>query len=556
VQHFWSLSVEEQFYLAWPPLILLLLLLARRLPTVRRDSLLLGGILAVSALSLAYSVHATATDPAAAYFVTPTRIWELGAGAAFALWSQGRVGRPVTSRPGGLIALRWAGLAAILASAVTLSAASAFPGYLALVPVLGTVAVIAAGDTGSRDPLSALTGFAPVQFVGDVSYAFYLWHWPVIVMAPFVLGRTPVATDKLVLIGLCIGLAWLTKVLVEAPTQKWRLLARPVVAAAFTVAAMLVLSGVAAFQLQAVQQREDAARAQLLSAADDPCFGAAALAADAPCEDVFATPSVLGRVAGDEPWFEDPACEVTEAPLRVATCRWGSGTPTAKVALVGDSHAEHWRGALHRLAEANGWEIVEMLRAACPVTAVPVLTFDDWAIDTEACRVWGAQVHDRLVAEAPDAVFTSAFAGAFGFDGADPGQSLATGAEGFVDVWTEWADAGSQVFVLRDPPTTGGRDIPECLATHMGSPLECASPRDEAVRPDAMTVAASQIDSPRVHLVDLTDYFCDETTCYAAIGQATVYQDLDHISAPYSRSLAPFLLDRITEVWAGGAGPS
>src|SRR3954463_15550718 len=95
------------------------------------------------------------------------------------------------------IALRWAGAAAIAASAFSLSAASPFPGYLALLPVLGTVAVIAAGATGRRDPLTHVIERKPIQFLGDVSYSMYLWHWPGIVILPFLLHRTPDATDKL-----------------------------------------------------------------------------------------------------------------------------------------------------------------------------------------------------------------------------------------------------------------------------------------------------------------------------------------------------------------------
>ena len=551
VQHFWSLSVEEQFYLVWPPMILLLLLLARRLPSVRRDDLVLGGILGVTVLSFGYSVYATATDPAAAYFVTPTRVWELGAGAVLALWGLRARPRPAhrRPRPGRGLALRWAGFAAILAAAVTLSSQSAFPGYLALLPVLGTVAVIAAGDTGRRDPSSPVIRSSPVQFLGDVSYSLYLWHWPAIVIAPFVLTRDLRATDKVLLLVLCVLLAWLTKVAVEAPSQRWRLLARPAGTAAFTVVAMVLVSGVALLQWNEVRQQAADAQAALTAAQDDPCFGAAALAPDAPgCADVFAAPDSTTLVEGDEPWFETSACDVVEVPLRVATCRYGSGEPVATVALVGDSHAEHWRGAVHRVAEAMNWEVVEMFRGGCPVTPSVVLSFNGAPMDTDGCHAWGRKVDERLAEEAPDYILTSAFAGAFLFDSPDPGESLERGSAGFAETWDRWAAQGAQVVVLRDIPATGGRNVPECLATHDDDPLECARPRSEAVTPDAMTVAMEQVTSDRVDLIDLTDHFCDESTCYAVIGGSLVYYDYNHISAQFSRSLAPFLLERLSAI--------
>ena len=544
VQHFWSLSVEEQFYLGWPALILLLLLVGRRL-RVRRETLLLGGILVVTVLSLAWSVDATATDPAGAYFVTPTRIWELGAGAVLALW---RARRPDVASDGPVaasrLALRWIGLAAIAVAAVSLSAASPFPGYLALLPVLGTVAVIAAADTGARDPLTAVVVLPPVQFLGNVSYSLYLWHWPLLVMAPFALGHPLPAVQKVGLLAVCIGLAWLTKVWVEDTTQRHRLLGRPVVTVACTVAAMLVVSSVAVLQRHEVSVQADAARAHLAAAEGDPCFGAASRAPGAHCTDVFGPPASLTLSPEDPPWFVDPACTVAPAPIGVATCRFSSAPPTRTVALVGDSHAQAWRGAVHRIARELNWKVVEILKGACPVTTARVVRFNGKVTDTEACHTWGQQVSQVLAAEHPDYVFTSSWAAAMTFDGAG-GDPRGAGIRGFADTWTAWAHAGSTVFVLRDVPSTGGRDIPECLVTHPGDPGACASPRDVALAPDALTEAAARVASPRIRLIDLSDFFCDAATCHPAVGGAIVYWDHDHMSAQFSRSLAPYLLDRI-----------
>ncbi len=547
VQHYWSLSVEEQFYAFWPVLVLLLVALARRTRSGR--SLLLPGIAVVTVASLAWSVYWTATEPAAAYFQTPTRVWELGVGAVLALVLAGDRAtawlRAGTLRP---VVLRWAGFAAIAVAAVTLSSASPFPGHLALLPVLGTAAVIAAGDTGARDPSSYLVALRPTQFAGDVSYALYLWHWPLIVLAPFALARPLGIVDKLLVLAGSLVLAWSTKLAVERPAQRWQRLRRPVVVGVATVAAMAVVASVAAWQWHRAGVEEQAARDALAAVRDDPCFGAGSLAPGATgCGDVFGPPASLTLTPEDEPWFTDPACAEGEADggLPVTTCRYGDGEPTERVALVGDSHAEHWRGALHEIAREQDWELVELLRGACPVTEARVLAFKGDPTDTDACARWGGQVTEYLTTSGVDQVVTSSFASAFTFGGNDL-DSLEAGVQGFADTWAAWAAGGLEVRVLRDVPLTAVRHVPECLQANPEDPLACSRPRSEAVVPDAATAAAERSTSPLVRLVDLTDLFCDDETCHTAIGGAVVYWDGDHLSAQYARTLAPFLAEDLT----------
>jgi hypothetical protein len=300
-----------------------------------------------------------------------------------------------------------------------------------------------------------------------------------------------------------------------------------------------VVSGVSALQWHEVGQQEDAARARLAASEGSPCFGAAARDG-AGCSNPFGTPMSLTLTPEDKPWFHDPACTVTLVPVDIATCQFGTEPPARTVALVGDSHAEHWRGALHRIAKEFNWKIVELLKGACPVTDARVVGFNGARTDSESCRTWNGEVSRFLSRQHPDYIFTSSWAAAMTFEGGPE-----SGVRGFADTWTRWAEAGSRVFVLRDVPATGHRDIPECLVTHPDRPTDCARPRSQALVPDALTEAAQRIRDSRIRLIDLSDRFCDRSTCYAAIGGATVYWDRDHMSAPFSRSLAPYLLDRM-----------
>jgi peptidoglycan/LPS O-acetylase OafA/YrhL len=178
VQHFWTLGVEEQFYLLWPILLLAVAWWCRRTGRNLRPALAI--VLALVAISsLVYSIHSTGQEAGAAYFSTLTRGWELALGGTLALVPASWLHLP---RPAAA-ALACAGLSAIVYSTVRFSDDTLFPGYAALLPTFGTAAIIAAGfSSTSAMPVRLLT-LAPVRHVGRISYSWYLWHWPLVFAA-------------------------------------------------------------------------------------------------------------------------------------------------------------------------------------------------------------------------------------------------------------------------------------------------------------------------------------------------------------------------------------
>ena len=375
--------MEEQFYLVWPLLVLGLVTLAARRaggrpgPVAVRRALVVGlGTLALA--SLAWSVVSTAQDQAFAYMSTLTRVWEFAAGALAALVAVRTPWPPVVRA-----ALGWAGLAAIGATALLYTEASAFPGWIALVPVLGTVAVIAAG-TG-RGPAAPGTWLSlrPARFVGDVSYSVYLWHWPLIVLAPAALGRTVFWQDKMVLLVLTFLLAWGSKVLVEDPMRTRPLLAAaPWRAYAFAVAGMLVVVGGSVGITAELDRRETAsaaAAAEQALAAAEACTGPGALVAANGCDPVDGDG---GRCWWRRRWWRcrtprrrSPAASSRSAQSEPRRCEIGdTEDPVRTVALVGDSHATQWFPAFDRLGKEQGWKVVTFTKSSCPfTTAVRVL---------------------------------------------------------------------------------------------------------------------------------------------------------------------------------------
>ena len=530
VTHYWSLSAEEQFYLVWPGLIIISCLVARRWLRGHTTTTVGVTLLLVTLGSFAFSVWATATHRAAAYFIAPTRAWEFGAGALVVLLLRCWAPPLALAR-----LLRWLGLVALLASALLFSGATPFPGYAAALPVVATAAVIVAGDTGTGDPSGRVFRLRPVQWLGDVSYSVYLWHWPLLIFAPYVLRHNLRTPELVALVLLCLVVAGLSKRFVEDATRLWPRLGRsPRATLSAAGVGMMVIALVSATQVYAVGIREQQIAALLADASGRPCFGAPAMENRAGCPEALTAPPLVAITKADAPWAPTAGCRGTGSDPTVLTCYWGAGRPSRVVALVGDSHAEHWRAALQKIARAKNWQIVEMFSGGCPATYGRSVIFERRSRDGEVCRRWTAKVTAKLRVLAPDDIITTAYAQQNVFEPAG------SGPDGFEQVWRDWL-AFTRVTVLRDIPTTAGRNGPQCLAISAGQPLTCSNPRPQVLVDDDMMRAARSMRG-QVNLVDLSDYFCDARRCYAVIGGASVYFDYDHMSTQFGATLAPALL--------------
>ena len=551
VQHFWSLSVEEQFYFFWPLLIGLLsgLALIRRWPTA---TVVTGGLAAVVALSFAYSVLATASEPARAYFITPTRVWELGVGGLVAAWLSRRAfGRNAESEAVDLpvwarICLAWAGIAAIIVASVTFSGETPFPGWVAALPVLGTAAVIAAAaPRGLASPTSYLA-LRPVGWLGDVSYSVYLWHWPLIVLAPYVTGDSLRWPQKLVILAATLVLAGVTKMAVEdrfrAPS--WgRPLRKAFALGAAGMLGVVVLAGAMGVDFE---RRQAVARVELAAAlrGDDPCFGAAAVEAGTEaCPRTVSGPIVPApaQAPDDKSDAYDGDCWTWKPFDETKRCTFGDPRGTVEIALVGNSHAGHWLPAIQRIAEGNGWRITTFLASECTATRTPV----EWETEelTPACLGWADRVLEQTSTGQFDLVITAERHGRAAL-GHEYEESLPYLEAGYRDYLEEWAARGVQVLVIHDTPYPG-RNVPDCLAKHPDALTECAGGRDDWLPYDVLYTAARDLDDPRIATVDLTDAICYEDTCDAVVGGVTAYFDASHITATFAETLAPYLLPAI-----------
>ena len=345
-EHFWSLGVEEQFYLVWPLLVLATALLARRRVRTTR-SLVLVPFMAVLVVSFAFGVWFTATAPQAAYFVTPTRMWELAAGGVLAVLLHDRQLRAPLAALAQL-----AGIGAIAAGALLLDAGTPMPGVAALLPVLGAVAFIGGGEVPG---LRRVWSLRPVRFLGDVSYSLYLWHWPLIVFARDLTGHPIGPVSALVVVVGSLLVASASFLLVEQPLRRVRI-RRPVRVIAIGAAAVVVVVGVGALPVArnaAVTGAEASARRLVDRTASGAALGYPNL--DPAADHTWARPQhvVVPDAAALSADLGFGECTSGIGATTSVLCVHGDLDSTTTVALVGDSHIRQWGAVLDRLGSCT-----------------------------------------------------------------------------------------------------------------------------------------------------------------------------------------------------------
>src|SRR5690606_23799240 len=457
----------------------------------------------------------------------------------------------VVGRTGALPArvgrvLGWAGLAAVGYAAASFDAATSFPGSAALVPTLGAAAVLLAGSGDGAGEVRVLTA-GPMQTIGGLSYSLYLWHWPLLVVATALWAgedRTLGVPVALAVVAVSAVPAWITYRTVEQPFHRSRRLAVPWragVLAAVCVAVGLASAGAVAWS---------AGRAA--TPADDAAPGAAALGDDPattaqPADRVSALTPPLADAPDDVADVYADGCHQDATSPEVTSCIYGDAESDTVVALVGDSHAAHWQPALTELAEQHGWRLETYTKSSCPFADVLLWEARNDRPYTD-CQEWQAEVRERLAADPPGAVVVSS-ADHEASDGSEPlgtEESREALADGMARSWRALEEAGSEVLAIVDTPWLG-INAPECVAEHLDDLRACAVPREEAVeRSGAEALAAAAERVPVVNVVDLTEFVCPAEECVPVVGGVLTHSDAHHLTATYSRTLAPRLEGPLT----------
>ncbi|WP_186293242.1 acyltransferase family protein [Brevibacterium aurantiacum] len=540
VQHFWSLSVEEQFYFIWPVIIGLAFLIGTKM---RRSNAVIGfTVLGIFTASLVFSVWYTIAQPAMAYFITPTRMWELATGGLVAVFVT--YVRPKRLPFSSLIG--WVGLAGIVGGTFLIRPDMPFPGYIALVPVVSTALVILADSRGRFSVLSVLS-LRPARFLGDISYSVYLWHWPLIVLVPYLstkmglsenLGRL----DKAVIILVSLGVAWASTTWVENRFRKTAVLGGQKRTFGFAVAAMVLVGALGLSQMWVSDRIVEENQDDLQIAMDDPnsCLGAASLlpsAKDNPkCEDTKSMMMEPAAAKNDKSKAYADGCWASSPYRGHPECTYGHGKK--KVALVGNSHAGHWLPTLERLAEKNDWTITTFLASNCSISTLPQDIKTPEGI--KGCQKYADWVVDRTTSGGFDAVVTSERQST-PLQGKSWEETEQQAPDGHKSILQSWVDAKLDVVVIRDTPYPGGADIqvPDCVAKHEDDLEKCSGTPKSWHWMDPLAAAAKSIDSKHMSIIYPQDWFCPGGRCEPVIGGVITYFDTAHITATYAQTLAP-----------------
>ena len=577
VLHYWSLSVEEQFYIFWPTLLAVVagatFLRGRPDTGIRRLAITLAAVLVGS---LVLSIWLTGVNQPWAFFSLPTRAWELALGGLLALPGAVRWVPARAAAPAG-----WIGLALILAAGFFLDTSVAFPGIAALVPTIGAALVIGAGlptphAGASRHGAGRALGLAPMRFLGLISYSLYLWHWPILVLPEAAVGgplRWPV---RLALVALAIVAATATQRWVEDPIRRGRFIGlktrRSLALAGVLSVAVVAMTASLGFAAGAASPGGPAIGGDVTQVAlppdptPKPTPWPSAGPASTPSRGATPTPAAtlaatlpplaaapvprdlvppLATASDDLPVIYADDCHLDVAGVTPGDCVFGDPDGAATVVLFGDSHAAQWFPALERLATEHGWRLVSITKSACATADI-----DIWAEIVkrayDECSHWREAAFGRMATERPDLVVVS---DSRGYKAMVDGVAVPV-----AEVRGKWDAASGRtlerlktlarhVVVIGDTPRANA-DPPACLSANLDDATACAIPFANAVNREWTVGEAAVASAAGVAFIDPTPWVCRTDPCPAVTGRLLVFRDQHHLTATYARALAERLFAR------------
>lgn len=562
IQHYWSLAVEEQFYMLWPALIAIVTIGARNV-----RARVAGAMAVIVVLSLTMSAVLVDGHPAWTFFGLHTRAWELGLGSILAVTHRAIARIPLTRRT----IISWGGLAVIAITVVAFGNIRGFPGWIALLPVVATCAVLVGGDEDARGPVRLL-GHPVMQWIGQRSYSLYLWHWPALIIAEAHVGTGLTVPQRMAVLLITMGLAELGHRFVENPARRSpALIANP--RRSFTVGAVLVLigfgSGVAlgayepdvstgfiasepTFAPVTTRAPANSATTTLPVPVDSTVVDATTTTTTLPAPS--AIPAIVEAVANNvvpdnlEPpllsaqydtsiVYENGCHQYYDSEVKT-DCVFGDPNGSVTIAIWGDSHAAQWFEALNAIGQQQGWRFLSVTQGSCPYLDVITYSFNDKA-DNNFCRPWRVSAREYFVQQGVDVLLMSQY------------YSLKDAVDRAPIKPQVWRDQlgpllddlradGIEPIVLGDSPDPPD-DVPTCVSAHRSSVQSCAPgvPTD-ADREVEDAIRAITTDH-NVDFIEPRQWLCSQNVCPVIVGNLLVYRDGHHLSNRFVKWLTPVM---------------
>lgn len=514
--HTWSLGVEEQFYLVWPLLLVFIAGARQGRGHLLRPTKAILAMSFVLVLSLALSALWMRHQPLLAFYMMPSRAWQFALGAlVFLLFgspaASATLARYRTARP--LHAIGWIGLVAILGAAMLIDGRTPYPGVWALCPSLGAAAVLASGAHAPNRAVGRLLSLQPMQAIGRVSYAWYLWHWPILLLGATVLDMHSVTT-RMALVGLSLVLAAVSYHVVEKPIRTHAgLLKRPGIAIAAALALMILGNALALRWHNAARRYMASAEMQRFEKA---------------------------RVDGPAIYFQ--GCDEWYFSDRVKLCTYGADDAAHTAMAIGDSVALQWFPAYAKLFVKPGWRLIVATKSSCPMVDEPFY-YARIGREFSECDRWRDALLTQIATLRPDVVILgSTYTSAFSREQWTSGTSR---------VLDRLAPASGQVFIMRSTPVLAFNG-PSCLEPRSAlykalSPhAACTSPAHNADSDNVfrwLGFAAQRF--ANVKMLDMTAAICPDGICHAERDGLIVFRDTQHLTATYAATLAPQLIRQL-----------
>ena len=515
--HTWSLSVEEQFYLVWPAVLMFLFGYWKWQSSRCSRKGLAQGLLFMGALSFALSAYWAHVDTALGFYLVPGRVWEFTAGALVFLLRDhcDKADVSVVGTLRGRSLLNSLGVALVALSAMFYTSALHYPGVWALTPVIGTALVLL--DAPERTPRSVvsrmLLGTPAVLLLGDMSYSLYLWHWPLLVLGRSVLGTN--AWVRLLAVALSVALAWFTTALLERPLLRSRLRHKyAVFGGAFLGVGALTLS-IHAWSGEIDAMKHSPTQMAILGAE-------------------FDLPSLYNR----------PDCDTWTRSSAVHECVFGPAHAKHTIVMFGDSVLAQWFPAVRKIyLNRPGWRVVVLTKSACPAVNEPVY-YDRIHAFYTVCSDWRGKAIHAIIALHPDIVLMVSTSYKF---------TDSQWINGTRSVLRGLVRTVGEVLIMAPTPELGFNGL-NCLSANAAWPAwlprvrQCINARSVADAQRFRTLfEQAAMPFANVRVIDLQSSVCPDGVCRAQLRGRIVYRDARHLTASFVRSLAPELEGRIGE---------